>query len=90
MTSQRKRITSTDTGHLRSPSSASKQEVDLRRSEIVAMFDDDIEAQAIVEGLLDNMRGEELRALTGLNETAYESKRRLIRRRIEKRKGVKP
>lgn len=61
-----------------------------RRAEAVAMFEDDIAAQTIVEGILDNMRGEELRELTGLDETTYESKRRLIRRRIEKRKGVKP
>ena len=54
------------------------------------LFEDDIVAQTIVEGILENMRGEELRALAGLDETAYESKRRLIRRRLEKRKGVKP
>jgi hypothetical protein len=34
---------------------------------------------------MEGMRGEDLRALTDLDPTAYESKRRLIRRRIEKR-----
>ena len=33
---------------------------------------------------MEGMRGEDLRALTDLDPTAYQSKRRLIRRRIEK------
>jgi hypothetical protein len=32
------------------------------------------------------MRGEDLRVLTDPDQTGYESKRRLIRRRLEKRK----
>ena len=69
---------------------AEAQEEVRRRTEIVALFGDDLVAQTMVEGILDEMRGEELRTLTGLDETAYASKRRLIRRRLEKRKGVKP
>jgi RNA polymerase sigma-70 factor (ECF subfamily) len=61
-----------------------------RKARIIDMFPDDIEAQAIVEGIFAGMRGEDLRALTDLDQTGYESKRRLIRRRLEKRKGVKP
>ena len=38
----------------------------------------------LVIALLDGARGEELRELSGLNKTEYESKRAKIRRRIEK------
>ena len=41
-------------------------------------------AQVIVEGIMEGQRGEDLRALTDLDPTAYQSKRRLIRRRIAK------
>ena len=45
----------------------------------------------IVEGLMEGTRGEDLRACTDLDQTAYQSKRRLIRRRSEKYlKGLKP
>jgi hypothetical protein len=55
-----------------------------QKQRIIALFGDDTEAQVIVEGLLEGTRGEDLRALTDLDPTAYESKRRLIRRRIAK------
>jgi DNA-directed RNA polymerase specialized sigma24 family protein len=61
-----------------------------RKARIIEMFPDDIEAQAIVEGIFAGMRGEDLRTLTDLDQTGYESKRRLIRRRLETRQGVKP
>jgi hypothetical protein len=54
------------------------------RSAILALFDDDSAAQLIAEGLMDDIDGEELRALCELDVTAYNSKRRLVRRRIEK------
>ena len=50
----------------------------------VALFDDDPIAQKMVIALLDGARGEELRELSGLTKTEYESKRTKIRRRIEK------
>ena len=50
----------------------------------VALFDDDPIAQKMVIALLDGARGEELRELSGLTKTEYESKRAKIRRRIEK------
>jgi DNA-directed RNA polymerase specialized sigma24 family protein len=56
-----------------------------KRQEVIGLFADDAAAQVIVEGLMEGVRGEDLRALTDLDPTAYESKRRLIRRRIEKR-----
>ncbi len=62
------------------------------RQAILALFDDDPVARDIVEGTMEDMTAEELRELTGLNQTAYDSKRRLIRRRIDKAypQGWKP
>jgi RNA polymerase sigma-70 factor (ECF subfamily) len=51
---------------------------------VLALFDDDLIAKTIVEGDMEGMDAEELRVLTGLDKTAYASKRRLIRRRIDK------
>jgi DNA-directed RNA polymerase specialized sigma24 family protein len=61
------------------------QELHLIRVAIIGLFDDDVEAQFIVEGLMDGIEGEELRALTGLSVTAFASRRRLIRRRIDRK-----
>jgi len=55
-----------------------------KRQEIIGLFADDLVAHVLVEGMLEGTRGEDLRALTDLDPTTYESKRRLIRRRIEK------
>lgn len=62
------------------------------RLAILALFDDDSSAQVIAEGLMDGIDGEELRVLCELDVTAYNSKRRLVRRRIEKAfpKGWQP
>jgi DNA-directed RNA polymerase specialized sigma24 family protein len=57
-------------------------------AKIIAIFDDDPAARTIVQGMLEGARGEELRAFSGLNETDYESKRKKIRRRIEKRFSI--
>jgi len=51
---------------------------------LCAPFDDDPQAREIVEGILAGFNGEELRKLTSLDKTAYDSKRKLIRRRIDK------
>ncbi len=63
-----------------------------QRKQIIGLFADDLAAQVIVEGLMEEgTRGEDLRALTDLDQTAYQSKRRLIRRRIERfLRGPKP
>lgn len=62
------------------------------RDATLRLFDDDRQARDIAEGTMADMSVEELRELTGLNQTAYDSKRRLIRRRIDKAfpKGWKP
>lgn len=62
----------------------SDETVEEIRSAILALFADDEHAQIIAEGLMDDIDGEDLRALCGLEATAYNSKRRLVRRRIEK------
>ncbi len=54
------------------------------RNAMLALFADDEQAQIIVEGLMDGIDGDELQALCGLEATAYNSKRRLVRRRIDK------
>jgi len=53
------------------------------RRAILALFDDDPQARDIVEGTMAEMSAAELRELTGLSLTAYNTMRRLIRRRID-------
>jgi hypothetical protein len=48
------------------------------------LFEDDQVAQKIVLGMMEGARGEELEQASGLSKTEYESKRKKIRRRIEK------
>jgi RNA polymerase sigma-70 factor (ECF subfamily) len=56
----------------------------LDTQKIIALFDDDPVAQRIIIAMMDSARGEELREASGLTQTEYESKRRKIRRRLEK------
>lgn len=53
------------------------------RRDILALFDDDPQARDIVEGIMEGLSAAELREMCDLGETAYASKRRLIRRRID-------
>lgn len=62
----------------------SEQEATAIRTAILSLFADDELARLIVEGDMEEMDAIELRELTGLAGTAYNSKRRLIRRRIGK------
>ncbi len=63
----------------------------IRRS-VLALFDDDPQARDIMEGRIVGLNAEELRELTGLDKTAYDSKCKLIRRRLNKAypEGWKP
>ena len=54
------------------------------RGGIVSLFADDEKARDLVEGVMEEFTREELRELTDLDETAYETKRKLIRRRIQR------
>ena len=62
----------------------SEQSAATLRKDVLALFDDDPVARDIVEGIMELMSPEELRELTDLGQTDYDSKRRLIRRRIDK------
>jgi hypothetical protein len=54
------------------------------RAEILAIFDDDPVARELVEGILAHFDTEQLKELTGLQGTAYNTKRTLVRRRLIK------
>jgi DNA-directed RNA polymerase specialized sigma24 family protein len=58
--------------------------IDLQR--IMTLFNDDPIAQKMLMGMADGTRGEDLERASGLSPTEYESKRKKIRRRIEKLK----
>jgi len=51
---------------------------------LLKLFSDDPIAQMIIIGIADGARGEELRVLSGLSGSDYESKRAKIRARIAK------
>jgi len=61
----------------------SEQETKAICEAVLQLFEDDEIAQVIVEGHMDGMLAADLRELTGLDQTAYNSKKRLIRRRID-------
>jgi RNA polymerase sigma-70 factor (ECF subfamily) len=54
------------------------------KAEILAMFDDDPVARDLVEGILARFDTNQLKELTGLEGTAYNTKRTLVRRRLQK------
>ncbi|HET6224132.1 MAG TPA: hypothetical protein VFE11_18300 [Dongiaceae bacterium] len=60
------------------------QEAAYLRQSLRDLFADDRVAQALLDGIMEGRTGEELRSLTALSETGLASKRRLIRRRIDK------
>jgi DNA-directed RNA polymerase specialized sigma24 family protein len=51
---------------------------------ILDLFSDDVTARVMVEGMMEGMDGEDLRGVTDLTKTGFATKRRLIRRRIDK------
>ena len=54
------------------------------RNGLFGLFPDDPTACDILDGLMTEMTPNEIRDVTGLDSTAYASKRRLMRRRIDK------
>jgi DNA-directed RNA polymerase specialized sigma24 family protein len=62
----------------------SEQEAAAIHAAVLSLFTDDEIAKLIVEGEMEDMDANEIYELTGLDKTAYASKRRLIRRRIDK------
>ena len=63
----------------------SAEEAAAMKACLLSLFEDDEITQLILEGMMEGIEGEELRELTDLDNTAYQSKRRLIRRRIDKK-----
>ena len=51
---------------------------------ILDLFDDDENAQMLLVGVMSGFEGQDLREETGLTQTEFNSKRRKIRRRVEK------
>jgi DNA-directed RNA polymerase specialized sigma24 family protein len=66
------------------PDPAKSLEIKQETDRLLALFDDDPDAQIIVYGMIDGMEGDDLRTLTTLDLSEFASKRRLIRRRILK------
>jgi hypothetical protein len=70
----------------------SEQAAAVIRRDVLALFDGDATARDLVEGIMADFSADELRQLSGLDRTAYASKRKLIRRTIDKSypEGWKP
>jgi hypothetical protein len=51
---------------------------------VLALFDDDPVAQVLVEGIMEDMEGQELCELAGIDTEQLATKRKLIRRRIDR------
>ena len=68
------------------------QECGLIRQSIHKLFSDNQVYEVIVDGIMEGLEGDDLRALTDLDATGFASARRLIRRRIGKAfpKGTRP
>jgi hypothetical protein len=56
---------------------------ELRKS-VLALFEDDLVAQTLADGMMSEMEGKELRELVDLDEDGFATKRRFVRRRIDK------
>jgi len=54
------------------------------KAKILVLFENDLIAKTLAEGIMEEMEGEELRALVGLEKKAFATKRRFVRRRIDK------
>jgi len=54
------------------------------KNAILPLFDDDLIAQMLAEGMIEGMEGQELRDFTGLSMKDFATKRRFVRRRIDK------
>ena len=71
---------------------AADENAEALRQAMLGLFPNDQQARDLLDGVMEGYEGEELRALTDLDETRFASKRRLIRRTIDKHypKGWKP
>lgn len=53
-------------------------------NQLLELFEGDEKAQLIVMGMLDETEGAELKEITGLDQTGFNSKRRYVRRKLNK------
>jgi DNA-directed RNA polymerase specialized sigma24 family protein len=62
------------------------------RDRLLAAFDDDEEGQFLLIGMMDGLRGEGLRAVTGLTEAQFATKYKKVQRRIQvlQKEGKQP
>jgi DNA-directed RNA polymerase specialized sigma24 family protein len=60
------------------------QEIIELKRRILDLFQDDLVAQTLAEGIMEGMEGKELKAFVGLSEKEFDTKRRFVRRRIDK------
>jgi hypothetical protein len=62
------------------------------KAAVLAVFDDDAVGAVLAEGIMEGMEGEELRELVDLGVKEFATKRRFVRRRIDKAfpRGWKP
>jgi len=58
-----------------------------RKQKIINALGDDLPATIIFEGMMEGMDGQELRALTALDQIAYDSKRKKVRRHLNLLEG---
>lgn len=61
-----------------------EENLTLIKQSILVLFDDNLVAQTVVEGIMEEMPPIEIQEVTGLDQKGYASMRRLIRRRIDK------
>ena len=54
-----------------------------RKTALEALADDET-AQLLLEGMLEGIKGQALQELTGLDDTAFASKQKLVKRRLER------
>ncbi len=71
---------------LTKPADPAASTVDAQKiiAEVIAAFDGDEMSEMIFEGTVDGMEGQELRETLGLSEKDFDSKRRFVRRRLNR------
>ena len=60
------------------------ENAEVLRQAMLGLFPNDQQARDLLDGIMEGYEGAELRALTDFDETGFASKRRFIRRTIDK------
>lgn len=72
-----------DTSRIPAEVVADQQEALKLSDEVITLFDDDTQAQFVLEGNMGELTAEEIRELLKIDKTAYATIKRRIRRRID-------